>query len=246
MKRDEQHDHDRRHFLKCMAWVGTGAMWTLSNGILKGTAIGQSGAMRGMAAHGGLRFVQISDSHIGFDKPANTDVTATLRAAIAKIKSEGKLSKNPLKESFGKKENLKLVLLALFGATAGQGVVWYTGQFYAMYFIEGTLQVNQMQTWTIIAVALLAGTPLFIYFGGLSDKIGRKNIMMIGMLLAAILYIPIYKQMYKLADVRDKVPTSEQTLDIKKTVTAEGDSVATSRTERIYADGNTVMETVTT
>jgi plastocyanin len=88
MKRDEQHDNDRRHFLKCMAWVGTGAVWTLSNGILKGTAIGQSGAMRGMAAHGGLRFVQISDSHIGFDKPANTDVTGTLRAAIAKIKSE--------------------------------------------------------------------------------------------------------------------------------------------------------------
>jgi MFS family permease len=165
---------------------------------------------------------------------------------FAKIKSEGKLSKNPLKESFGKKENLKLVLLALFGATAGQGVVWYTGQFYAMYFIEGTLQVNQIQTWTIIAVALLAGTPLFIYFGGLSDKIGRKNIMMIGMLLAAILYIPIYKQMYKLADVRDKVPTSEQTLDIKKTITSEGDSVATRRTERIYADGNTLIETVTT
>jgi plastocyanin len=88
MKRDEQHDNDRRHFLKCMAWVGTGAVWTLSNGILKGSAIGQSGAMRGMAAHGGLRFVQISDSHIGFDKPANTDVTGTLRAAIAKIKSE--------------------------------------------------------------------------------------------------------------------------------------------------------------
>ena len=89
MKRDDDHDNDRRHFLKCMAWVGTGAVWTLSSGILKGSALGQSGAMRNMASHAsGLRFVQISDSHIGFDKAANTDVTGTLRAAIAKIKAE--------------------------------------------------------------------------------------------------------------------------------------------------------------
>src|SRR3990170_422240 len=144
---------------------------------------------------------------------------------FAKIKSEGKLSKNPLKESFANKENLKLVLLALFGATAGQGVVWYTGQFYAMFFIEGTLQVNQIQTWTIIAIALLLGTPLFIYFGRLSDKIGRKNIMMAGMLLAVILYIPIYKQMYALADVRDSIAVNEQTINISKSVSNEGDSV---------------------
>lgn len=164
---------------------------------------------------------------------------------FAKIKSEGKLSKNPLKESFGNRDNLKLVLLALFGATAGQGVVWYTGQFYAMFFIEGTLQVNQIQTWTIIAIALLAGTPLFVYFGRLSDRIGRKNIMMAGMLLAVILYIPIYKQMYKLADVRDVVPTSEQTLNISKSRTMEGDSLRTRQVERIYPGGNTLMETTT-
>ena len=89
MKRDDEHDNDRRHFLKCMAWVGTGAVWTLSSGVLKGSALGQSGGMRNMASHAsGLRFVQISDSHIGFDKAANTDVTGTLRAAIAKIKAE--------------------------------------------------------------------------------------------------------------------------------------------------------------
>src|SRR4029453_15787472 len=84
-----QNDLDRRNFLKCMAWVGTGAVWTLSSGVLKGSALGQSGRMS-MSPHAGdaLRFVQISDSHIGFDKPANTDVTATLRAAIAKIKAE--------------------------------------------------------------------------------------------------------------------------------------------------------------
>src|SRR6187402_1004371 len=115
---------------------------------------------------------------------------------FAKIKSEGKVSKNPIKESFGKKENLKLVLLALFGATAGQGVVWYTGQFYAMTFIEKTCSVDFVQTRNIIAVALLIGTPLFIYFGWLSDRIGRKIIMMIGMLAAVFLYRPIYRQMF--------------------------------------------------
>lgn len=164
---------------------------------------------------------------------------------FAKIKSEGKLSKNPLKESFGKKDNLKLVLLALFGATAGQGVVWYTGQFYAMYFIEGILHVNQMQTWTIIAIALLIGTPLFIYFGSLSDRIGRKNIMMAGMLLAVILYVPIYKQMYAIADVSGAVTASEQTLDSSKSVSEEGHAVVTTRTEKVLGDGNSLIETTT-
>lgn len=164
---------------------------------------------------------------------------------FAKIKSEGKLSKNPLKESFGNKDNLKLVMIALFGATAGQGVVWYTGQFYAMFFIEGTLQVNQMQTWGIIAIALLLGTPLFIYFGRLSDRIGRKNIMMAGMLLAVILYIPIYKQMYALADVRESVAVSEQTINISKSSTAGGDSVVTQQTQRIFPGGNSLVETHT-
>src|SRR6187397_1606077 len=86
---DDDKDFDRRHFLKCMAWVGTGAVWTLSSGVLKGSPLGQSSQPMSMS-HGAdlLRFVQISDSHIGFDKPANTDVTATLRAAIAKIKAD--------------------------------------------------------------------------------------------------------------------------------------------------------------
>lgn len=110
---------------------------------------------------------------------------------FTKIKAEGKISKNPLKESFANKENLKLVLIALFGATAGQGVVWYTGQFYAMTFIETTCHVDFVQTRNIIAVALLLGTPLFIYFGWLSDKVGRKMIMMAGLLLAVLLYRPI-------------------------------------------------------
>ena len=164
---------------------------------------------------------------------------------FAKIKSEGKLSKNPLKESFGKKDNLKLVLLALFGATAGQGVVWYTGQFYAMFFIEGTLHVNQVQTWSIIAVALLLGTPLFIYFGWLSDRIGRKMIMMVGMLLAAILYIPIYSQMHALADVKGRTEMNAPVSTHSTAVDSDGDPVAISRTERSFDNGTTVIETVT-
>lgn len=163
---------------------------------------------------------------------------------FAKIKSEGKLSKNPLKESFGNKANLKLVLIALFGATAGQGVVWYTGQFYAMTFIERTLQVNSIQTWNIIAVALLLGTPLFIYFGWLSDKIGRKNIMMAGMLLAVILYIPIYKQMYSVANVREGVAISQPVSTTSNAVNENGESVRTTLTETTFQDGNKLLESV--
>ncbi len=165
---------------------------------------------------------------------------------FTQIKAQGKLSKNPLKESFGKKENLKMVLLALFGATAGQGVVWYTGQFYAMTFIERTLQVNSDQTWNIIAVALLIGTPLFVYFGWLSDKIGRKMIMMLGMLLAALLYIPIFKQMHGLADVRDKVALSAPLVTESKGVNADDEPVIIRTTETMYENGNRFVETVTT
>lgn len=165
---------------------------------------------------------------------------------FAKIKSEGKLSKNPLKESFGNKANLKLVLLALFGATAGQGVVWYTGQFYAMTFIERTCGVNSIQTWNIIAVALLLGTPLFIYFGWLSDRIGRKIIMMTGLLLAVLLYMPIYKQMYSLADVRQSTVVNEPKVTTSTSTNEQGEPVFTTRTERAFEDGNIQVQTVST
>jgi MHS family proline/betaine transporter-like MFS transporter len=128
---------------------------------------------------------------------------------FSKLKAEGKVSKNPIRESFGKKANLRLVLIALFGATAGQGVVWYTGQFYALSFIQNTCKVEFVQSYYILAVALLLGTPLFIYFGWLSDRIGRKAIMMGGLLFAILLYRPVYKQMYGLADVSTKVVASE-------------------------------------
>lgn len=128
---------------------------------------------------------------------------------FAKLKASGNVSRNPIRESFGKKENLKLVLIALFGATAGQGVVWYTGQFYALSFIQKACNIEFVQSYNILAVALLLGTPLFIYFGWLSDKIGRKAIMMAGLLFAVILYRPIYQRMYALADTSAKTVLTE-------------------------------------
>jgi MFS family permease len=112
-----------------------------------------------------------------------------------RMQSEGKGSKAPLRESFGEWGNLKIVLLALFGATAGQGVVWYTGQFYALFFLQGTLKIDWKTAYTIIAVALAFGTGFFVFFGWLSDRIGRKKIMLAGCLLAAATYFPIYRAM---------------------------------------------------
>ena len=112
--------------------------------------------------------------------------------AFKKMKSEGKTSKAPLTESFGKWKNLKIVILALVGLTMGQAVVWYTGQFYALFFLTGALKIDGPTANILIAASLLIGTPFFILFGTLSDKIGRKPIIMAGCLLAAISYFPIF------------------------------------------------------
>jgi MFS family permease len=126
---------------------------------------------------------------------------------FSKLKSEGKVSKNPLKESFGHKTNLKMVLLALFGATMGQGVVWYTGQFYAQSFIENVCKVDFDQSRTIIIWAIIFATPFFVFFGSWSDKVGRKWIMMTGMLIAIFAYRPIYKNFIALTDVAEMEKT---------------------------------------
>jgi len=115
------------------------------------------------------------------------------------IKSAGMTSAQPLKEAFTQWENLKRVLISLFGATAGQGVVWYTGQFYALFYLQTILKVNSRSANYIVAIALLLGMPLFVFFGALSDRIGRKRIMMAGCLIAALSYIPIYQAMQRVA-----------------------------------------------
>jgi MFS family permease len=113
--------------------------------------------------------------------------------AFKKMKEEGKTSKAPLTESFGQWKNLKIVILALIGLTMGQAVVWYTGQFYALFFLTGALKVDGPTANILIAMSLLIGTPFFIVFGALSDKIGRKPIIMAGCLLAALTYFPLFK-----------------------------------------------------
>ena len=112
--------------------------------------------------------------------------------AFARMKAEGKGSRTPLKDSFGKWPNLKLVLLALVGLTAGQAVVWYTGQFYALFFLEKTLKVDGPLANILIALALLLATPFFVFWGWLSDKVGRKPIILTGCLLAALTYFPLF------------------------------------------------------
>jgi MFS family permease len=109
------------------------------------------------------------------------------------MKSQGKGSKAPLKDSFTNWANLKIVLLALFGATAGQGVVWYAGQFYALFFLTLYLKVDYLTAYILIGASLLIGTPFFIVFGALSDKIGRKWIIMAGCIIAAVTYFPLFK-----------------------------------------------------
>ena len=115
------------------------------------------------------------------------------------VKSSGMTSANPLVEAFTKWENLKRVLVSLFGATAGQGVVWYAGQFFALFYLQSILNVNQTSANYIVAIALLCAMPFFVFFGWLSDRIGRKWIILGGCLLAMLTYIPIYTAMQSAA-----------------------------------------------
>jgi MFS family permease len=118
---------------------------------------------------------------------------------FSQIKASGMTSAQPLKDAFAKWENLKRVLISLFGATAGQGVVWYCGQFYALFYMQTILKVNPTLASKIVAVAVLIGMPFFTVFGALSDRIGRKRIIMAGCLVAVLTYIPIYKAMARAA-----------------------------------------------
>jgi MFS family permease len=126
------------------------------------------------------------------------------------IKSAGMTSARPLKEAFTQWPNLRRVLISLFGATAGQGVVWYTGQFYALFYLQTVLRVNGTSANYIVAAALVLGMPFFVFFGALSDRIGRKWIMMAGCLIAVLSYIPIYRAMQVAAGSNVVTATSQR------------------------------------
>jgi MFS family permease len=164
---------------------------------------------------------------------------------FSKLKSEGKTSVNPLKESFARKINLKLVLLALFGATMGQGVVWYTGQFYAQSFIENVCKIDFDQSRTILIWAILFATPFFVFFGGWSDRVGRKWIMIVGMLLAVFTYRFLFGQLLNLSDSKDKKELVDKK-QLKTTITPIGktnNAMMTRITTSFYDDGMAVIET---
>ena len=136
--------------------------------------------------------------------------------AFKKMKEEGKTSKAPLTEAFGQWKNAKIALIALFGLTMGQAVVWYTGQFYALFFLQNVLKVENQSANIMVASALILGTGFFVVFGWLSDKIGRKPIIMAGLLLAAVTYFPLFKALTQAAN--PALAQAEQT--IRATVSA--------------------------
>jgi MFS family permease len=162
---------------------------------------------------------------------------------FAKVKAEGKTSTNPLKESFGHRANFKMVLLALFGAVMGQGVIWYTGQFYAQSFIENVCKVSFVESRNIILVAILLATPGFILFGWLSDKYGRKWIMLIGMLLGIFSYRPIYKSFMEMTNPAAKRDIVDTKLTVKNPAVAAIDAkdktkmLVTIKYDSVYTDG---------
>ena len=161
---------------------------------------------------------------------------------FAKLKEEGKTSTNPLKESFGNRENFRMVLLALFGATMGQGVVWYTGQFYAHVFLKNTCNLIPDQADTWVSIALLLGTGFFVFFGWLSDKIGRKIIILGGMALALLFTKPLFQQLYAVASPKGKAAQENLDKRVGSSLTSLAankiDSMVVSDTTKVYSDGS--------
>ena len=157
---------------------------------------------------------------------------------FSKLKAEGKTSVNPLKESFRKKGNFKMVLLALFGAVMGQGVIWYTGQFYAQNFLETKCNIEFEQSRTIMLWAIAGATPFFLFFGWLSDKIGRKWIMMAGMLLGILTYRPIFQIFLEDTAVPSSLnEKNPQPGVVKFHVTDKMDSIITTTTPHFIITG---------
>ena len=165
---------------------------------------------------------------------------------FTKLKTEGKVSKNPLKDSFSKKENFRMVLLALFGAAMGQGVVWYTGQFYAQSFIENTCFVDFNDSRYILLWSIAFATPFFVIFGALSDKYGRKWIMLTGMLLGVLFYRPIYQHFLDSTDYakfeKTELKSAEAPVVVKTLAANNLDSIITTTTLKTLNSGATYKE----
>ena len=165
---------------------------------------------------------------------------------FTKLKSEGKTSVNPLKESFRHKANFKMVLLALFGAVMGQGVIWYTGQFYAQNFLETKCLLEFEQSRTIMLWAILFATPFFVLWGWLSDRIGRKWIMMLGMLLGILTYRPIFNNFLQETEITawqtNGQPNLSNTITKKEVIKNTNDSITTITNDYTLANGAKYQE----
>lgn len=162
--------------------------------------------------------------------------------AFTKLKEEGKVSKNPLRESFENRYNLKFILIALFGPVLAQGVIWYTGHFYSMNFMEGIMMVDPEQVIAIMVPALLLGSPFYLLFGWLSDKIGRKLVVIAGMLCGILFFRPIYQVMYKTADLSIKTELTEKQLSLAELHKMEEASDSVYTLQKFYADGASLKE----
>lgn len=165
---------------------------------------------------------------------------------FSKLKEEGKVSKNPLKESFSKKSNFKMVLLALFGATMGQGVIWYTGQFYAQSFIENTCKVDFNDSRYILLWGIAFATPFFVIFGSWSDRVGRKWIMLTGMLLGILLYRPIYQVFLDKTTITEveasRIATIEEPVIHKLPIHDGKDSLVNTTQRYLLNDGSSFVK----
>lgn len=162
---------------------------------------------------------------------------------FAKAKTEGKTSVNPLKESFGNKQNLKVVLLALVGLLMGMGVVGWAGILYAQTFLLKFMFIDYDQANTMIIIALLLGCPLFVIAGWLTDKLGRKRIIMLGLFLTTVGYRPIFKQMYQAVNLENKIENKKAlTVERKLEFLPANDSLLTTITQHFYTDGTVLTE----
>lgn len=168
---------------------------------------------------------------------------------FTKLKSEGKVSTNPLKESFRNRANFKMVLLALFGATMGQGVIWYTGQFYAQSFLENTCKLDFNDSRYILLWAIAFGTPFFVVFGSWSDRVGRKWIMMTGMLLGILCYRPIYQNFLDSTNVaafeKTELKEASEPVIKRELVKDSKDSLITTTIQKSLNDGTRYKEVQT-